>query len=191
MGYHMAGFEVVGVDVVEQCRYPFQFIRADVMAGGIDMSIYDAIHASPPCQGYSPTTDWRGNRGNHPRLIDDVRSMLEASGKVFVIENVAGARKVMRNPFMLCGSHFGLKVQRHRYFESPFIPFFMGEPCRHVGLIPFDHGGTKSEKEYRAAMKCDWMSIKESRQAIPPAYTEWIGRKLLDALGIQGEQNAD
>lgn len=182
-GYQRAGFHVTGVDIKPQPRYAGDaFVQADALRPPFDLSSFDAIHASPPCQGYSRATAWRGSRDNHPKLIQDVRAMLEASGRPFVIENVEDARGQLRDPFMLCGSQFGIRVQRHRYFEAPSIPLALLPPCAHVDLIPFDHGGTRPESEYRDAMGCEWMTVHESREAIPPAYTEYLGRALLDSV---------
>lgn len=182
MGYYRAGFDVVGVDVTPQPRYPFRFVRGDALNPPFELGRFDAIHASPPCQGYSRATAWRGSRDNHPRLISQVRHLLATSRRPYVIENVQDARKYLGEPFMLCGSNFGLRVQRHRYFECPWVPFSLRPPCAHgKDTIPFDHGGAYPESEYRAAMGCEWMTVHESREAIPPAYTEWIGRALLEA----------
>lgn len=182
MGYHRAGYDVVGVDLHPKPQYPFAFVQADALAPPFDLRAFDPIHASPPCQHYSQATAWRGSREDHPDLIDAVRDMLEASGVPYVIENVEGARYRLRDPIMLCGSMFGIGVRRHRYFEVPTLPFSMVPPCEHDrDLIPFDHGGTRTESEYRDAMGCDWMTAVVARQAIPPAYTEWIGRALLES----------
>lgn len=182
MGYHRAGFDVVGVDREPQPDYPFPFVQADGLAPPFDLRAFDVIHASPPCQAYSKATAWRGSRENHPDLIDATRAMLHDAGVPYVIENVEDARTKLEAPLMLCGSMFGLAVRRHRYFEIPSLPFELMRPCEHVGLIPFDHGGTATESEYRDAMECGWMTVVVARQAIPPAYTEWIGRRLIETL---------
>ena len=176
MGYHRAGFEVVGVDIEPQPNYPFEFIQADAMTFPLDG--FDAIHASPPCQAYAKVTDWRGSRSDHPMLIDAVRERLK--GLMYVIENVPDARGELINPIMLCGSQFGLSVRRHRFFEIPSIGFTLRPPCQHRSTdAAFDHGGKQSETEYAKALGCDWMTGVEARQAIPPAYTQWIGTQLL------------
>lgn len=183
MGYFRAGFDVVGVDLRPQPRYPFTFIQGDALKPPVRLEAFDAIHASPPCQAYSQATAWRGRRSDHPELIDPVRAMLESSGVPFVIENVEAARTKLRNPFMLCGSRFGLPIRRHRYFEATEIPFTLGPTCEHRPTdYSFDHGGKQTETEYRSAMGCEWMTVQESRQAIPPAYTQWIGEQLIGAL---------
>lgn len=182
IGYHRAGFEVVGVDIDPQPNYPFEFHQADAMTFPLDD--FDAIHASPPCQHYTPVTRWRGSSGDHPDLYDRTLTRLLDSNAVWAIENVPHA------PFtpdvVLCGSMFGLPIRRHRWFiGSPsLLPWV--QPCTHRSTdLAFDHGGTTStESEYRDAMGCDWMTVKESRQAIPPAYTEWIGGQLLAHVGV-------
>ncbi len=181
MGYARAGFEVVGVDIKPQPRYPFEFIQGDALeylaAHGRD---FDAIHASPPCQAYSRATAWRGKRSSHPDLIAVVRELLERSGVPFVIENVQDARPMLRWPQLLCGSMFGLRVRRHRYFETPSLPLVLVPGCRHRGNdYSHDHGAKQTERAYADAMGCEWMTVHEARQAIPPAYTEFIGRQLL------------
>ena len=183
MGYHRAGIDVVGVDIVPQPNYPFEFHQADALRFLVDerwqVEGFDAIHASPPCQHYANVTKWRGNANDHPALIAATRELLEASGLPWVIENVRTPE--LRNPIVLCGSMFDLAVRRHRYFESPFIEFSLMEPCRHRSTdLAFMH---KGERAYADAMGCDWMTAVEGRQAIPPAYTEWIGTQLLAAIG--------
>ena len=182
MGYHRAGIDVVGVDIVPQPNYPFEFHQADALRFLVDerwqVEGFDAIHASPPCQHYANVTKWRGNANDHPALIAATRELLEASGLPWVIENVRTPE--LRNPIVLCGSMFDLAVRRHRYFESPFIEFSLMEPCRHRSTdLAFMH---KGERAYADAMGCDWMTAVEGRQAIPPAYTEWIGTQLLAAI---------
>lgn len=89
----------------------------------------------------------------------------------------------MRDAFMLCGSLFGLRIQRHRLFECPALPFRLIPPCQHRrDDYSFDHGGKQTERVYADAMGCNWMTVQESRQAIPPAYTEYIGRQLIAAI---------
>lgn len=181
MGYHRAGFEVVGVDHIAQPHYPFEFHQGDALTSLLDG--FDAVHASPPCQGYANVTLWAGRHDDHPQLIPEVRAMLIANGVPWVIENVR--TKALRNPTVLCGSAFGLRVIRHRYFETGgglTLPV-LTPVCRHVDIVPFDHGGTYSETAFRTAMGCNWMGAHEARQAIPPVFTEWIGRHLLAVLG--------
>lgn len=177
MGYHRAGFEVVGVDIARQPHYPFEFHQADALEFPLDG--FDVVHASPPCQHYANVTLWRGKAENHPALIDPIRRRLQASRLPYVIENVR--TKELINPFVLCGSAFGLQVQRHRYFETNWAPFVLQPPCQHRNLLPFEH---KGERAYADAMGCDWMSSKEAREAIPPAYSQFIGEQLLAHLKV-------
>lgn len=188
MGYHQAGFAVVGVDHVAQAHYPFPFIQEDALTFLAHYGdAYEVIHASPPCQGYSTCTP-PPYRARHPRLLPVVRDALQATGKPYVIENVAGARKDMQQPFFLCGSMLGLPLWRHRYFETNAFPFPLMLACNH-GTLPVLMSGTFRRKglhrrdysvaERRAASGIDWMVDKELDQAIPPAYTAWIGRQIL------------
>lgn len=185
-GYQLAGWHVTGVDHRPQPRYAGEvFVQADALeylaARGRE---FDAIHASPPCQAYSRATAWRGNRSDHPDLIGRTRELLEAAGRPVVIENVQEARRLLRFPILLCGSMFGLRVQRHRYFEVPGLPLVLLPPCRHRrDDYSFDHGGKQTEAVYRDALGCDWMTVQEARQAVPPAYTEFIGLRLMTMLG--------
>ena len=207
VGYHRAGFDVVGVDIVDQPRYPFTFVQGDALEclaiglPGVDPSKFDAIHASPPCQAYSTTASLHGNE--YPRLIDATRELLLATGLPFVIENVAGARADMREPITLCGSSFGLGVRRHRLFECHGFEVGLVPPCDH-GSQPepvdvtgtggprpgqrLDGAGGNSRKprnlaHAREAMGIDWMTRPELSEAIPPAYTAFIGAQLIDHLG--------
>lgn len=197
MGYHRAGFEVVGVDIRPQPRYPFEFHQADALTFPLDG--FDAIHASPPCQGYSTQT---ADRFRHQRLIPQVRAHLQASGLPYVIENVEGARLELHNPIRLCGSSFRLDLRRHRYFESNVA--LLAPPCDHSWQTPrfrsLDmsmvrrgrlatvvgvHGHINYPGEFALrcqAMGIDWMTNEELVEAIPPAYTEYLGRQLLAAL---------
>jgi hypothetical protein len=186
MGYHRAGFEVVGVDIKPQKRYPFRFVQGDALNPPFDLKDFDVIHASPPCQAYSKATAWRGNRKSHPDLIAQVRGMI--SKRVYVIETVEDGRDRLLSQLFLCGSQFGLPVRRHRYFEAPSLPLVLLPSCQHRGDdCSFDHGKKQSEAKYRDAMGCDWMTVQEARQAIPPAYTEYIGKQLMHALENRGE----
>lgn len=189
MGYHRAGFEVTGVDNKPQKRYPFKFIQADALeylaTNGHD---FDAIHASPPCGRFSPQTAVE-YRKNHPDLIASTRELLLETNKPYVIENVTGARKKLINPIKLCGSMFGLCVFRHRWFE--IVPHILLVPeCRHTFTPVYVTGSTgRAGCEFRRrdatiakkrkAMDIDWMVTSEIDQAIPPAYTEWIGRRIM------------
>lgn len=183
MGYHQAGWDVVGVDIEEQPYYPFDFMQGDALTFNFDhwRGDFDAIHASPPCQDYAKVSDWgkkRRKTGLYPALIDPIRAALKATGLPYVIENVPGAPLV--NPVMLCGTWFGLKVIRHRYFETnwPLQPMWTAK-CDHAGCLMFEH---KQERAYGDAMGCEWMNRDGHREAIPPAYTRWIGEQLLGRL---------
>lgn len=189
VGYSRSGFDVVGVDIAPQKNYQFEFYQADALefVRGYWRD-FDVIHASPPCQRYSQCTpvDYRKN---HPDLISAVRALLEDTGKPFVIENVSGARHLLRDPLMLCGSMFGLQVYRHRYFEIYPPRLILRPGCNHSASPVLVSGTTRrksrgrveySAAEKRAAMDIDWMTVKELDEAIPPAYTEFIGRQLLE-----------
>lgn len=208
MGYAQAGFEVVGVDLSPQKNYPFAFIQADVMGPALSASFmrtFDAIHASPPCQGYTALRHAPGTKGA-PKLIDQVRYVLEDVGVPFIIENVEEARAEMRDPITLCGSMFGLGAQgcqlrRHRLFESN-VAISAPSPCHHderpvIGVYG-GHArrraasaggrGTRDvwEGGHRAAMSeamgMTWATCAEMSEAIPPAYTEHLGRQLMAHL---------
>lgn len=200
MGYHRAGFEVVGVDINPQPHYPFRFIQADALdvlrhwdwrEHDLMEPYFHAIHASPPCQAYS----WSAKRWTEiPRadLVAPTRDLLLATGLPWVIENVVGAPLV--DPLVLCGTQFGLEVIRHRLFESNVMLLGPGGKCHHVGTVQdgtyvtvAGHGGDNirgrgSRAAKQRAMGIDWMTDEELNEAIPPAYTEWIGRQLLAAL---------
>lgn len=187
MGLHIAGFEVIGVDIDPQPRYPFKFVQADAMTYPLEG--FDFIWASPPCQGYSNLTP-AVHKGKWDKLIPALRDRLIKSGIPYCIENVAGARRELINPVMLCGSMFGLRTQRHRYFEASF-QFSSPRKCDHseipllvttaskasrrlrsaIGIPP------KSVKNAPAAYGIDWMDFRGLREAIPPAYSEYIARQ--------------
>ena len=190
-GYQRAGFYVVGVDHLPQPHYcGDEFYQADALEFIAEHGReYDVIHASPPCQRYSRVTAWRGNRLDHPDMIGAVRSILMQVAVPYVIENVQDARSLLIRPFMLCGTHFGLPIRRHRYFESPMLCPLLTPTCQHRDTdFAHDHGGKQTETQYRDAMGCDWMLVQEARQAIPPAYTEWIGRRLLEVLELKTDR---
>jgi len=192
MGYHMAGFDVTGIDIEQQPRYPFVFVCDDALEhlaehGGE----YDAVHASPPCQGYSHLTP-DAHKCKYPKLIPQLRDMLRQLGKPYVIENVAGARHELENPVMLCGSMFGLRTQRHRYFETNFhiaapsacdhsqIPLLVTTASKASRAKRFALGmKPKSVKNAPAAYGIDWMSCEGLKECIPPAFTAFIGGAIL------------
>lgn len=188
MGYHRAGFEVVGVDINPQPRYPFEFHQADALEYPLDG--FDVIHASPPCQAYSKCANYH-HRVKHPRLISDIRDKLKNNGRAFVIENVEGARCSLIQPIMLCGSMFGLTIRRHRYFEISPLTMFLIPPCNHkknpvyITGTPRSKNGKRKDPPAdvkREAMGTPWMTIKNMDEAIPPAYTEFIGKRLMREL---------
>jgi DNA (cytosine-5)-methyltransferase 1 len=197
VGYARAGFDVVGVDINPQPRYPLPFIRTDAL--DLDpkfIATFDAIHASPPCQSYSDLAKRNGNAHEWPRLIEPVREMLSRSGLPTVIENVEGAP--LLDPVVLCGTMFkGLRVLRHRLFEAnfPIIPPQHGKhPVCHTfdkrkgqfgktnemrDFVSVNGGGNCSVVAARDAMGIDWMTKNEMNEAIPPAYTQFIGKQML------------
>lgn len=177
VGYHRAGFDVIGVDINPQPRYPYEFHQADALTFPLDG--YDAIHASPPCPHYANVTRWRGDPSEHPALIDPTRRRLETAGVPWVIENVR--TPAVKADLVLCGTQFGLPIRRHRYFAgSGWTAFQFRPPCYHrLTDLPFMH---KGERAYADAMGCDWMTNREARQAVPPVYCEWIGLHLIAAL---------
>lgn len=207
MGYHQAGFEVTGVDIKNQKRYPFTFIQKDAIEVLKDvefLSQFDVIAASPPCQTHSRTKHLRDAQGGTTTKLDmipETRELLINSGKPYVIENVIGAPLI--NPILICGSSFGLKVRRHRIFESNVE--LVGSVCKHkeqgkpVGIYgsmndtaqgmdkatgKYVIGGStaKTIEEAREAMGIDWMIWKEIVEAIPPVYTNHIGLQLMVTL---------
>jgi DNA (cytosine-5)-methyltransferase 1 len=201
MGYALAGFEVVGVDLEPMPHYPFEFIQANALdfLDTADLSSFDAIHASPVCKAYTNCN--LSPKSKHLKLIGAVRERLEAIGKPYVIENVMGAKKDMSASLMLCASMFKQPMQRHRLFEIGNTDLFIVPPgpCNHaiahisvVGHSVWDsriEGTQRKDGKRRpdsvpvvvghAAMGIDWMNLAELAQAIPPAYTKHIGEQLL------------
>jgi DNA (cytosine-5)-methyltransferase 1 len=211
MGYHRAGFDVLGVDLHPQPHYPFEFHLGDALEVKLDG--FAAIHASPPCQGYSRMRHlpWLKDKV-YPLLIDPVRERLQASGVPWVIENVedaplqkaAGLFDV--HGVVLCGSMFGLGLYRHRPFESSVIICQPQHPPHRAVIAPGrmlggradvrrgithwqEDGGVAGHManidRARSAMGIDWMTAAELSQAIPPAFTEYIGRQLLEACATR------
>lgn len=195
VGLHRAGFDVTGVDIKPQPNYPFAFIQADALF--MSLRGFDFIWASPPCQRYSDLARRNGNAHEHPDLIPPVRRLLAASGAgAWVIENVEGAPLV--DPVMLCGTMFpGLRVLRHRLFEANF-PISQPPHGKHPKVHTFDKrkshfgktdetvdfvqvtgGGNCRLAAAQDAMGIDWMTKGEINEAIPPAYSEHIGRAAL------------
>ena len=190
MGYSLAGFEVVGVDIQPQPRYPFEFHQGDALEFAAKYgSDFDAIHASPPCQGYSLGALWRGTKENHPDLVDATRQALQATGRPYIIENVPGAP--LRKSVMLCGTMFGLKVIRHRHFEIHPDLAFITPPCVHRGRVRDGHyvtvaghggDGSNAYSVWADAMEIDWMDKYGLSQALPPVYTSFLGSVLVAVL---------
>jgi DNA (cytosine-5)-methyltransferase 1 len=195
-GYADAGFDVVGVDLEPQPFYPFPFIQQDALQFleyGV-LSVFSAIHASPPCQHHSALARGNnGNQGDYPELIEPTRRLLQKTGLPFVIENVVGAP--LRDPVQLCGEMFGLPVIRHRRFETNW-PLQQPPHIKHRGRVagcrhgewfegPYfavhgDGGGKGSLADWQQAMGMPWVPQKKRiAQAIPPAYTQFIGKELL------------
>lgn len=190
MGYYRAGFDVIGIDIKPQPRYPFLFIQADALKPPVDLKAFDVIHASPPCQAYTMAAQCQRNSGKgYPDLLAPTREMLDRAAVPWVIENVPGAP--MRPDILLCGCHVDLPIRRVRWFETSWRHFELLRYCKHDGPVVSVVGhGTPSWvrqklgfnptiKHYRAAMGIDWMNRGELSQSIPPAYTEFIGRQLL------------
>jgi DNA (cytosine-5)-methyltransferase 1 len=204
-GYHDAGFDIVGVDIEPQPNYPYEFHQGDALdilfallrSPLLPDWLADviAIHLSPPCQGYSVTASLHA--AEYPRLIGQVRDFAIAIGLPYIIENVEGARYAMRNPVRLCGSSFSLGVRRHRLFETSW-PIGFAPLCAHyLQPEPIDVTGTggpatrerggnggihrkpRNLAHAREVMGIDWMNRRELSEAIPPAYTEWIGAQLI------------
>lgn len=191
VGYNRAGFtEIVGIDLKPQPRYPYDFIQADALAPPVKLELFDLIHASPPCQRWSVST---AEPEKHPDLITPLRPLLLQSRTPYVIENVPHAP--IRCDLLLCGSMVGLKhIRRHRHFEIHPQRLILTPPHAHTHKVisVVGHGspsGTHESwgrnptiDEKRAAMGIEWMNRDELSQAVPPAYTEFIGKALLPYL---------
>lgn len=194
-GYAQAGFEVTGVDLAPQPHYPFPFIQADALKFPFDG--FDVVHASPPCQRFSIANVKLRNSGKeYPDCLTPIHQRLRAWGGTWIIENVVGA-PVLSYAIMLCGLSFGLKVFRHRVFHSSRLllaPSHLTHVGRRIGDGMFSIAGGAGRwkswgtvkrnvskgtaAEWRAAMGIDWMTRKELTQAIPPAYTQYLGQLL-------------
>ena len=210
MGLHRAGFDVTGVDLKPQPRYPFRFVQADALHPPFDLTQFDFIWASPPCQAHTSLKTMH-NAKEHPDLIPQTRAMLQASGRPWAMENVPGAP--MHRSALLCGTMFGLgygdaELRRHRVFETSWLALtpsclhgnrpvvgvygghlrnrrrsfgVYGEGCRD-SRRKFDKGQPDFTVEHgREAMGIDWMTLAELCQAIPPAYSEFLGRSAIAA----------
>lgn len=198
MGLRRAGFDVTGIDIEPQPRYPFRFIQADALAPPVDLGDFDLIWASPPCQAYSISSQWERIKGReYPDLMAPTRELLRRSGALTIIENVVGSP--LRPDLKLDGTMFPeLRVVRERWFECSFFtlqPTSRRWPgiCIRGGYYSVTgHDGSSrlrkaggprnSVAAWRHAMGIDWMIRDELTQAIPPAYAEFIGRAALRYL---------
>jgi DNA (cytosine-5)-methyltransferase 1 len=210
MGYSRAGFEVTGVDKELKrlpddtwiddpaipARYPFEFIKADafdVLADEAFMARFDAVHASWPCQKFSVASKYKGTAGRHKDLLTPGRRAMQSAGLPYVIENVPGA--TLRADYLLCGCMFALPgLRRERWFETSWHGFAMNltHDHREPVVTVAGHGPPSWVREgvavpvtvadWRRAMGIDWMTRDGLAQAIPPAYTEFIGRELMAVL---------
>ena len=203
MGYHRAGFDVVGVDIEPQPDYPFEFHQFDALKflerAWPWMTLVTAVHASPPCQASCALIkgNQRATASKHVDLIPQTRELLAVTGLPTVIENVQGA--AIRRDVTLCGEMFGLGVIRHRYFEIHGARVDQPAHVPHRGRVsgmrhgkwyegPYfavygDGGGKGSVVQWQQAMGIDWTDNRKSiAEAIPPAYTEYIGAQLINAL---------
>jgi DNA (cytosine-5)-methyltransferase 1 len=195
MGYHRAGFEVVGVDIKPQPHYPFEFHQADALTYPLEG--FDVIHASPPCQDWSVLhRNYGAPAHGTAGLLNVMLTVLRAQERPWVVENVVGAP--LPSAIQLCGASFGLGVSgldlnRHRRFQMSL--YMLAPPCQHrpgKTLGVYGSGTNRWHRvklgrnlrsaELRQAMDIDWMNRAELSQAIPPAYTEWIGTQLMAAL---------
>jgi DNA (cytosine-5)-methyltransferase 1 len=197
-GYHRAGFDVTGVDIRKMTRYPFRFHQADALE--FPLNGFDAIHASPPCQDHSVTQNFTTRRHGSGWMLAATRTRLEASGVPWVIENVKGAP--MRADYKLCGCMFpdlrteNKMLNRERWFETSWGGYDLRPPCLHdlpaISIAGHDvpshqrkFGRSVTLEERRQAMGIDWMGRDELGQAVPPAYTEYVGRALLEHLAAR------
>ena len=196
VGYHRAGFEVVGVDIKPQPHYPFVFHQMDALdVTGVMLTYWwgaEAVHASPPCQWGTAYKRRPNHVKDHPNLVAVTRKLLQATGLPYVIEQPEGSRTAMEDPIRLCGSMFGLDVQRHRLFESNVD--LLAKDCDHSVWTPRFPPATNRTNLRKTvevgvwripldvqqqAMGIDWMTREELSQAIPPAFTEFIGKQLI------------
>jgi DNA (cytosine-5)-methyltransferase 1 len=191
MGYHRAGFEVVGVDIDPQPHYPFEFHQADALKFLMEHhEEFDAFHASPPCQAF--TNAQKIQKNDHPDYVTAIRAAFQLIGKPWVIENVPGAP--LNDPVELCGAMFGLETYRHRLFEtfpnrwgrwrSPHHPEHVAKTTK-MGRAPkpdeYMHvvGNFSGVDRAREVMDMHWANRDGLREAIPPVYAEFIGRQII------------
>jgi DNA (cytosine-5)-methyltransferase 1 len=194
MGYHREGFEVTGVDINPQKNYPFKFNQGDALEFLNEYGHYfDAIHASPPCQRHSAMSNCRpGLAEKYPDLIDATRQALLEFNRPWVIENVPGSP--LKDPITLCGQMFGLELYRHRLFESNIYLNVPGHP-EHIkpaskaghwkpGTVMSISGHIAPIAKAREVMGIDWCNREELAEAIPPAYTKYIGAQFNQWLDV-------
>lgn len=195
-GYHDSyKFTITGVDIAPQPKYPYDFVQSDALEFVAKYGKeFDAVHASPPCQNYSSSTNtWKVKGNTYSDLVADTRDVLIKLGKPYVIENVVGAP--LLNPIVLCGTMFNLCIYRHRLFESNFVILQpphkehtvpqtkMGRPPKHGEYMQVV-GNFSGVSLARKVMEIDWLGQKELAQAIPPAYTRYISPFLVRAIKI-------
>lgn len=194
MGYHRAGFEVVGIDHQPQSNYPFEFIQADALNPPVDLADFDLIHASPPCQAFTVYGNNKDHvRKDHPNLIEPTREMIE--GFSYVIENVP--RAPLNNPKQICGTSLGIEIRRHRLFETNWP--LETPPCDHGRFTERKYPGSSNRPNGRTVMnvgewrvpleiqkrvmEMPWVSsLYEISQAIHPAYTKLIGTQFVSLV---------
>ncbi len=193
MGLHRAGFEVVGFDLSPQPRYPFEFHQQDAFT--VDLSGFDAVWASPPCQAYTRMR----HRSDHPDLYIPAREMIQLARKPYIIESVVPSP--YESGIILCGSMFGLVVRRHRNFETSWMMFT--PQCRHDvqgrAITVTGHGGGKSSRHSDKGVKSEWPNYMgmpwatpdEVTQSIPPAYSEYLGKRLLESSMVASRNEVD
>ncbi|MFI6371039.1 SAM-dependent methyltransferase [Streptomyces sp. NPDC050546] len=190
MGYYLAGFDVIGVDKENQPRYPFPFIQGDaveyILAHGHE---YDLIAGSPPCQRYTRAQVIQGRE--HPDLVAPTREAMKSTGRPYIIENVQGAP--LLDAVLLCGAMFGMRTYRHRQFESP-LPLGTRLHPRHLAPVAkmgravrpgeFMHivGNFTGADLAREIMGMPWASRDGLREAIPPAYAQFLGAQAAEHI---------
>ena len=217
-GYADAGFDVIGVDIDPQPRYPYPFLQMDALRAldllldGLPLAFSDgrtiafsdlaAYHASPPCQSFlnlGKVNQALGREYDYPNLIDPIRALLKETNRPYVIENVQDAAEHLYSPVRVCGTGLGRPLRRHRMFESNIT--LEGVACAHsrfkepkywtgwrpngqhrLSTVVQVYGNAGGQQEWPDAMGIDWMDRHGFVEAIPPAYTEWIGEQLIEQI---------
>ncbi len=189
-GLQLVGYHVTGVDISPQPRYCGDaFIQADAME--VDWRGYDLIWASPPCQRYSGLTP-KEYKASHPDLLPITLERLAQQDTPYIVENVAGAKRLFASPIMLCGTMFGLNIWRHRYFDiGNSDAFFLMPPCNHNdhpilisgrGMRGVARGERRPSEPLKATKEqgidIDWMNCEELSEAIPPAYSKFLAEQI-------------